>query len=231
MRVLVTGGDGALATALRAFLPDAIYLSHTQLDVTNEDAVGWRIRTLAPNVVLHTAAVTDHQCRDVAGVVRTNVTGTLLVARAASDCKAKLVYLSTHYVYPGTRGHYTEADAVNPIGLYAATKYAGEGIVRAMCVGPLIIRGSWYTPEKLALWREKGALVDAWCARESVASAAEKVARLVTSPLTGVVNIAGPRRTFADIATENYDGPVPLITRDSLALAYPFPVDSSVVGQ
>lgn len=227
-RILVTGGSGALATALRAFLPDARYLSHAELDVTDQEQV-WRvIHEEGPSIVIHAAAITDHQCPDMGKLINTNIIGTQYVKQACQGV-AKLVYLSTHYVYPGETGNYKETDECRPIGAYAWSKYAGERIA-ASAPNHLIIRGSWYTEAKIGLWGENGALTDAWCSRMAPGEAAEKVAKLVNAGAWGTYNIGGDRRTFHEIMQgESWlEHPWPRITRADLKLPYEFPVDSSV---
>lgn len=223
MKIVVTGGHGSLGRALRQHLPGATYLSHAECDVSDPASVRRALLTRLPDVVIHAAAITDHQCRDLGLLLRTNVLGTLNVCRAAGS--TKVVYLSTHYVYPGERGEYRETDICKPIGAYAETKYAGEFIVRSTCIAPLIIRGSWYTPEKLDLWRTQGIIPDVWCNREPVDVAAEKIAKLVLRDTMGVVNIGGQRRTFRDIVP---DAPTRSKAEVDATLDYPFPHDSSV---
>ena len=226
MRILVTGGNGALGRALRAFLPDAKYLGREELDVTDQDQVWTAIYGESPNVVIHAAAITDHQCPDIGKLIQTNIIGTQIVANAVRSV-GKMVYLSTHYVYPGERGNYKETDECRPIGNYAWTKYAGEFAAKT-CPNHLIIRGSWYTEEKLKLWEKNGALVDAHCNRVSVAEGAEKIAKLVRGGAWGVVNIGDRRRSFAGIMELNGATHYPRIHRADLKLPYEFPRDSSV---
>ncbi len=223
MKILVTGGHGVLGSALRQHLPGAIYLSHAECDVADSASVRRALSLYQPGVVIHAAAITDHQCRDFGLLLRTNVLGTLNVCRSAGN--ARVVYLSTHYVYPGESGNYRETDACRPIGVYAETKYAGELIALSTCIAPLIIRGSWYTPEKLDGWRTRGLLPDVYCNREPVDVAAGKIAKLVTREAMGIINIGGPRRTFGEIVPG-----APVRTRADVdaTIDYPFPNDSSV---
>lgn len=224
-RILVTGGKGALGTALKAFLPDAHYLGREELDVTNQEQV-WRvIQEESPSIVIHAAAITDHQCPDIGKLIATNIIGTEYVKRACQG-SAKLVYLSTHYVYPGETGNYRETDECRPIGTYAWTKFAGERIA-AGAPNHLIVRGSWYTEEKLDLWERTGALTDAYCNRVPVTHAALKVARLVEKGAWGIYNLGGDRRTFEDILHDEQRVNFNRRTRADLKLSYPFPADSS----
>lgn len=234
MNIVVTGGSGALATALREFLPDARYLTRKECDVRDTfDLLNGYEALEAADTILHAAALTDHQHPDGGAIIETNVFGTENVARFAAAHSKRLVYLSTHYVYPGILGDYKETDRPRPIGTYAWAKLAGERWVEQLCPDALIVRGSWYTMRKVALWARQGALWDAYHSREPVASAARKIALLIQSGVNGIVNIGGPRRTFEDVAVEMFgDTLVHRTTRREYNEAgkspYKFPRDCSV---
>ena len=190
-------------------------------------AVHATFNTLRPDIVVHAAAITEHINFDARELIETNVLGTRCVARIARALGVRLVYLSTHYVYAGKHGGYREYDEARPVGAYAMSKYVGEEVVRDAVPDALIVRGSWYTPAKLALWREHGAFSDAWSSREPVAEAARKIGALALGGATGVYNIGGPRRTFTEIcAAEGVAAPRTL--RASWRGPYAFPQDSSV---
>lgn len=220
--IVVTGGTGTMATALREFLPDATYLSRKDWDVTK--AATFPAKATA---IIHCAALTDHQHPNAAEIIETNIMGTEAVATACRKFGLRMVYLSTHYVYPGETGGYRETDPVRPIGTYAWSKLAGEAWA-ATVPDHLIIRGSWYSPDKLARMAF-GALTDAWHNRERPRDAAQKIATLVTKGAEGVFNIGGRRRTFYELCFA--EGVMPVkATRAKLnaRIPYPFPVDSSV---
>ena len=233
MNIAVTGGDGVLGRALRAFLPDARFLSRAECDVRDFHACGDIVSKA--DVVIHAAALTDHQHPNAAEVIESNIIGTRNIAWLCRTYSKRLVYLSTHYVYPGVKGDYAEFDATKPIGTYAWSKFAGEQWAMTAQVDNLIVRGSWYThATRVAHWLRNGALTDAWCSREPVESAARKIAALARSDVRGVVNIGGPRRTFYEIASAECPGvEVKPITRATLDLmrvgpSYAFPRDVSV---
>lgn len=242
MRVAVTGGHGTLGRALQALRPDWAYWSRIHCDVRSEASIGYALDAAQPDVVVHAAALTDHQHPNAAEIIETNVVGT---QRLALECRlrgVKLVYLSTHYVYPGTDGNYNEESTPRPIGAYAWSKYAGEEAVWAQPGESLVIRGSWYDYHtRLRHWLQRGALVDAWVSREPVADAARKIAALVDANACGTYNIGGARRTFAQILRDEGYADFPEITREQLDYdtrptnttpfmrpEYPFPRDVSV---
>jgi dTDP-4-dehydrorhamnose reductase len=225
--IVVTGGNGQMGRALRDHLPNAVYLGREELDVTDEGSVFAAFDKYLPSTVIHLAAITDHQCPDIGKLIHTNIIGTQYLAKYAEPCGVKMVYLSTHYVYPGERGGYQEGDLEKPIGSYAWTKFAGEQATNRL-IGRLIIRGSWYTKEKLELWKKHGAL-DAFCSREPIAEAAKKIATLVKENAVGTYNIGGERRTFYQISKDEGYDPQPVTRENSrYPFSYPFPCDSSV---
>jgi dTDP-4-dehydrorhamnose reductase len=227
MKILVTGGNGTMGRALREFLPDATYLSHADCDITNDKSLQAAFDTHQPEIVIHAAALTDHQHPDAGQIIQTNIIGTELVSRWCKAFGAKMVYLSTHYVYPGETGNYKETDPTRPIGTYAWSKLAGEGWAQTV-PDWLIVRGSWYTPEKVEQWRQRGAFYDAYCNRTGTRAAALAISNLVLGDATGIYNIGGKRRTFAEIAmADNFKGRIPVSERHSVFCPYPFPADSS----
>lgn len=213
-----------MGTMLKAFLPDdALYCTRKDWDVTREPpALPAEVDT-----VLHLAALTDHQHPNAAEIIETNILGTQRVARYCRSLSLRMVYLSSSYVYAGETGNYKETDECRPIGAYAWSKYAGEGWASTV-PNHLIIRGSWYSEDKLAKMAH-GALRDAWHSRERPRAAAEKIAFLTMKGASGIYNIAGPKRTFYDLVFA--EGILPRgITRAELnpRLSYPFPVDTSL---
>lgn len=226
MKILVTGGSGSLGAALRAELP-ATYLGRSELDVRDGLAVERAVREHDPSIIVHAAAITDHQTKDVAGLIETNIVGTSYIASAANIWGATLVYLSTHYVYPGERGNYSESDQERPIGAYAWSKYAGERFVGGVA-SHLIVRGSWYTDARVKQW-SNAVVEDSYSSRIHVTEAARRIALLIKAGVRGTFNIGGPRRSFVEIV-DGYGLEYKTITRGELnkSLPYDFPPDTSV---
>lgn len=137
MKVAVIGAHGQLGTDLvKVFGEDpsfeVIPLTHKDLDVTVPETLKV-LKDLKPDVIINTAAyvrVDDAELYpDKAFAV--NAIGALNVARVASEIDAVNVYISTDYVFDGTKGEpYTEEDVPNPINVYGVSKYAGEIFTR-----------------------------------------------------------------------------------------------------
>ncbi len=104
-------------------------LNYISLDITNKDAVISEIKRIEPDVIFHCAAWTNVDgaednydlCYNV------NVSGTKNLTEAAREVGAKIIYISSDYVFDGTKeGIYEEEDKINPLNIYGKTKYLGE---------------------------------------------------------------------------------------------------------
>ncbi|EST12660.1 dTDP-4-dehydrorhamnose reductase [Sporolactobacillus laevolacticus] len=149
-KILVTGGHGQLGTELTLMLQEKGFetygLGHQELDITDLDHVRKVFREIKPDVVCHTAAYTavDKAESDRDGAFLINAYGTRNVAIAAEEIDAKLVYVSTDYVFNGEKeGAYSEFDTPSPLGVYGQSKYAGEQFIHDFHSKFFITRTSW----------------------------------------------------------------------------------------
>jgi len=153
---MVIGGSGLLGSkvlkeSIMEFDAIGTYNSHPfsmknvnvkQLDIRNEKEVEIFIRDRSPDCIVLTAALTNvDQCElNKKEAFEVNVKGPTNVAKAAEMVGAKLIYISTDYVFDGTKGLYSENDAPNPINYYGKTKLEGELGVRKNCKDYVICR-------------------------------------------------------------------------------------------
>jgi dTDP-4-dehydrorhamnose reductase len=150
MRLLVTGGAGmlgqAVSTAATRLGHDVIALSRAELDVTDADHVRRVIAAAEPRGIVNCAAWTDVDGAETAEAAATAVNGGGAgnVARAAVETGARLVHVSTDYVFDGTKSApWVESDEVAPIGAYGRSKLAGEEEVAAAGGEHAIVRSAW----------------------------------------------------------------------------------------
>jgi len=153
MTVLVTGAGGQLGrAALRELGADGIGLRHAELDVTDAAAVLAAAQQHQPTLILHAAAWTDVDGAetDRDGAYRANVLANRHVAEAAKAVGARLVTLSTDFVFDGHKGEpYVESDATNPISYYGETKLLGEQAAHeAYPEGTWVVRTAWVYDEQ-----------------------------------------------------------------------------------
>lgn len=148
-RWLITGGGGMVATDLREALErrgDSVATkSRTELDVTDGRLVQQCVSELRPDVIVNCAAWTkvDDAETNESAAAAINGGAVELLANAANDAGAKLVQLSTDFVFDGTkRTPYEPGDPTHPLSAYGRTKFLGE-IAAAHAKKHLIIRTSW----------------------------------------------------------------------------------------
>jgi dTDP-4-dehydrorhamnose reductase len=148
VRVLITGAGGQVGSELvAAFGADAhhevVGVDHATVDVADRDAVLGAITSFRPDAVVHPAAWTavDACEGDPDRAFLVNALGTRHVAEGARRVGAPVFYVSTDYVFDGTKqGPYQEWDDVSPRSVYGASKLAGE---RELDAGSTVIRTSW----------------------------------------------------------------------------------------
>ncbi|MCI8994617.1 MAG: dTDP-4-dehydrorhamnose reductase [Lachnospiraceae bacterium] len=150
-KLIITGCNGQLGRAIHEqYAKDTEYeLIHTdveELDITNVDAVLALSREVKPYAIINCAAYTNvDRCEvDVDLAYRINAIGARNLAIAAREAGAKLMHVSTDYVFPGTCPKpLTEFDAPGPISMYGKTKYAGEQFVQQFADKYFMIRTAW----------------------------------------------------------------------------------------
>lgn len=152
MKILITGANGQLGTELRQLLDkrgvDYMATDSKQLDITKKMAVDTYFESNQPDVVYDCAAYTAVEAAEEepgkTANYAVNVSGTRNLAQAAEKIGATLVYISTDYVFDGTKSDmYLETDAVNPKNEYGLAKYQGEQAVREIMSHYYIVRTSW----------------------------------------------------------------------------------------
>ena len=153
-RTLITGAGGQVGLAVQAAIPEgwsAVPYGAAELDVTDADRVRAVLEHERPSVVIHAAAFTAVELaeHEVDRAERVNVRGTANVARAARGVGARLIYLSTDFVFDGASSHpYVPDDPPNPLGVYGRTKLAGEREVQQILGdAALVIRTAWVYSE------------------------------------------------------------------------------------
>lgn len=183
MNILITGCNGQLGSELAKNLkdgytelgpiPDAlrdaqvVCVDVTEMDITNYDAVVDLAEELELDVIINCAAYTNvNGCEtDSDAAFRVNAIGARNLAMAAERFGAKLIHVSTDYVFAGDGSvPYTEWDLCDPQSVYGKTKYLGEQYVRDFCSRYFIVRTAWlygyvgnnFVKTMLRLAREKG---------------------------------------------------------------------------
>jgi len=160
-QVIATGrGENRLPFAAPSF-------SYATLDFTDKESLLVAMEELAPDVIVHSGAMSQPDACEAEkeAAFRTNVTGTMNLLAAGAACGSFFIFLSTDFVFDGTKGMYREGDARAAVNYYGQTKilaedavmqYAGDwSIVRTVLVygKPLRSRGNLLTSVAAALER------------------------------------------------------------------------------
>lgn len=148
LRVAILGSTGQLGCDLTKALEisgefEVVALGHDQADCTSAASIGKILLQHRPQTVVNCAAfVRVDDCEDQArDAFEVNALGALNVARACAEIAAGCVYISTDYVFDGTKNApYVESDAPGPINVYGASKLAGEWLTRQAAPRWLIFR-------------------------------------------------------------------------------------------
>ncbi len=148
-KVVIIGAGGMLATALEQVLNHTSSLTavpESQLDITDKDAVIGLIKETKPDVIINAAAYTavDNCETDKAKAMLVNGTAVGYLAQATKMAGAKLIHISTDYIFDGEKeGPYTEDDKPNPISIYGQSKLLGEQELLRFTQNYIIIRTQW----------------------------------------------------------------------------------------
>ena len=143
-KILVTGGDGRFATELKKIKTkyNFIYLSKKQLNILSLNSIRKNIKRLKPKIILHLAGLSRPMSihnTNINKSIDLNIIGTANLVKTCNEHKIKIIFFSTNYVYPGTKGNYSENDPVLPWNNYGWSKLGAESAVQ-MYKNSLIIR-------------------------------------------------------------------------------------------
>lgn len=155
-KILITGCNGQLGRAIRKeYANDGVEFINTDvvegedvtlLDITDVDAVLRLVREKRPDAIINCAAHTNvDKCEEQWDLAyKINAIGPRNLSIAAKDVDAKMIHVSTDYVFEGNGTRpYTEFDAPNPISAYGKTKYEGEKFVQTFAEKYFILRTAW----------------------------------------------------------------------------------------
>jgi len=156
-KIIVTGCNGQLGRAINQlytgnteyeFVNTDVFEGQgiTPLDITNVDQVLALAREVKPYAIINCAAHTNvDKCEtDIDNAYKINAIGPRNLSIAATETGAKLMHVSTDYVFPGNENKaLTEFDPVGPVSMYGRTKLAGENFVKDFADKYFIIRTAW----------------------------------------------------------------------------------------
>jgi dTDP-4-dehydrorhamnose reductase len=229
--ILLTGGSGRLGRelikALRKADAKVIAPSSEVLDITDTSMTFQAISWHAPTMIVHCAAYTDVPGAETPEgrleANRINIHGTKNIAHAAHYFGAKVIHISTDYVYGGTGNHYV-GDGTYPTSYYGITKLVAESfmdsedlVIRTTLKG----RGTWgkdaYT-KVLHPVRTNGDFADV---------IAEKITKAICDGMKGTVNLGTEEKFLLDLAVEDYPE-VEIMDVNLVDVPYKYPRDCTM---
>lgn len=244
MRLFITGISGLLGInlALQArerFQVDGCYYAHpvvmdgmcpAKLDVSSFVALDRTLRTVRPDIIVHTAGLTNVDACEAnpEQAYRLNVEATHHVAKIAYALGARLVHISTDHLFDGTKPWKAETDNPTPLNVYARTKLQAEHVVAEACPQALVVRTNFYgwgTPVRasfsdwilVALRRgeELRMFTDVFFTPILINDLGEIILELIAAGASGLYHIAGRERLskydFAMRVADVFDIPDPRI--------------------
>ena len=146
MKAVILGSNGQLGQAFARMLgTQAVPLTRSQVDLTKPETISAALADLQPEVVLNCTAYNwvDKAEREPDAALAVNMLGVRDLALVCQRLNRTLVHFSTNYVFgldETRRAPYTETDLPGPVGVYGASKLAGENLVRASCSKHFVIR-------------------------------------------------------------------------------------------
>ena len=133
-KIVITGGTGRFGNILKKnktkhklFFP-----TKKQLNILNYENIKKYLNKVNPKILIHLAGLSrpmNIHKNNIFKSIDLNIIGTANITKACAQKNIKLIYFSTNYVYPGSKGNYRESDAVFPVNNYAWSKLGGEASV------------------------------------------------------------------------------------------------------
>lgn len=151
MKLLVTGKQGQIARSLQHVLKDeagveAVFTGREMLDLVDAASIDRTVKQVKPDIIISAAAYTQvDEAEDNPGqALLVNGDGPAHLAAAACGVGAKIIHLSTDYVFDGKQaGAYREDAPVNPVTVYGKSKLEGENAIRLALDDHVILRTAW----------------------------------------------------------------------------------------
>lgn len=207
MRMLLTGGNGTFGTVfcdklLKDHNHNLFAPSRYVMDITSYKQVSHYVgyHSNEVDIIIHAAAFIGlNPCQEQKEkAYNTNVVGTAIINRVAEHHNLPLIYISTDYVFDGTKkgGLYNEGDIPNPLSYYAKTKWAGECITTSYC--RKIIRTSFCKN----YWPHEKAFTDKYSSFDTVDKIVDLVIKCIkkNSKWKGILHVGTERKSFYELA-------------------------------
>ena len=133
--IIITGGSGRFGVHLKKIKSShrLFFPNKKDLNILKPKSIENYLKRKKADIVIHLAGLSrpmDIHNKEIERSIDLNIIGTANVTKACSKNNIKLIYFSTNYVYPGTKGNYLETDSILPVNNYAWSKLGGEASVK-----------------------------------------------------------------------------------------------------
>lgn len=199
MKILLFGGSGLLGKELLKINKDIIAPTHDEVSIEDQKLVMDCIAKHKPDIVINSSAFIDNRKieKDPTVAIQTNIIGSANISLACLKHNARLVYISTDYIYKGDKGNYKETDEILPFNLYAWTKLGGETSTMGVN-NHLIIRTSFGSDK----FSYKVAFNDKYASKDYVSVIAPMIYEASLSSIIGILNLGTERKSLYEYAKQ-----------------------------
>ena len=199
-------------------------MNKSSFNILNYKLMESKVKKIKPKIILHLAAISRpmsiHE-KKISKSIDTNIIGTCNLVKLCEKNSIKLIYMSTHYVYPCKKGNYLETDSLLPSNNYSWSKLGGECAVQMYLKNSLIVRVAMYeTPflHKYAFTNLKSNFL-------SHADVAKILSKIINKK--GIINVGGKRSSIYKFAIKTNKKVLPIKYKSKKKIAKLMP-DSSV---
>ena len=198
VKILITGSGGRFGKIFKNIITKnhLIFRNKKELNILSSSSIQKNLKKYKPKYILHLAGLSRpmkiHE-KNISKSIDLNIIGTSNLVKEASRLGIKIIYLSTSYVYPGTKGNYKETDPVKPWNNYSWSKLGGECAVQ-MYKNSLIIR--------LCMTEKPFVHKKAYANVKLNFIFQEEAAKLILKVINqkGIINLGGPSQTVYNFA-------------------------------
>lgn len=222
-KIIITGGSGRFGSVLKSIKSyhAVSFPKKKELNILNEKSIRSYFEEKKPDIIIHLAGLSRpmeiHE-KHINHSINLNIIGTANIVKVCSEFKVKIIYFSTHYVYPCKKGNYSETDSLLPINNYAWSKLGGESSVQ-MYKNSLILRVCM-TEKPFVHKKAFKDIKTNFIFHEEVAQILYKNEIL---NLKGVLNIGGNTKTIYNFAKKFNSKIIPISKKNSFFKDFPNP--------